>query len=542
MSAAKGSAKGSATAAGDAGGTEVAVDGGEGMLDAATLAAPADPSPHDAIGVHAGTRTGALVGDGPSQPLVPDGAPPAPAILSVAGLPEAPPRPAPGTPRPYHFPAVERRTLANGVRLVVAPVRKLPVVSVVAVVRAGATCDPAGAAGLAQLTARALTEGAADLDAVALTERIERLGATIDAGADWDAALVSMTTLAGRLEEAFALFADVLVRPGFPEREVERLKQERLADLLHQETEPRGLADDAFARAVYAHDSRYALAEGGSKRTVPTLGVAAVRRFHAERYRPGATTLVVAGDVDADAAAVLVERLLGGWTGEAAAVPAADDRPAADTRRVIVVAKPDAPQSEVRVGHVGVPRAHPDYFPLVVMNAILGGLFNSRVNLNLREVHGYTYGAHSGFDWRVQAGPFAVGSAVKSDVTDAAVREILAEVARIRDEPVGDDELSLATSYLDGVFPIRYETTSAIAGALANLEIYGLDATYFETYRDRVRAVTAADVQRVARERLRPDELQVVVVGDPATVRGPLAALGLGPLSVVDAEGRPVGA
>jgi zinc protease len=171
------------------------------------------------------------------------------------------------------------------------------------------------------------------------------------------------------------------------------------------------------------------------------------------------------------------------------------------------------------------------------MNAILGGLFNSRVNMNLRERHGYTYGAHSGFDWRAAAGPFVVSSAVQSNVTDKAVVEVLREVERIRDEAVADDELSLATSYLDGVFPIRYETTSAIAGALVNLVIFGLPDDYFDGYRERVRAVTAADVQRVAREHLRPDELQVVVVGDPAQVRDPLTALGLGPLSVLDAEG-----
>jgi zinc protease len=475
-------------------------------------------------------------------PLVQTEAPPAPAILRADRVPPPPPRPAPDAPRPYRFPAFERRTLSNGLRLVVAPVPKLPVVSVAAVVDAGATADPAGQDGVAALTAHAMTEGAGALDAVALTERIERLGATIDAGADWDAAVVSMTTLTQHLDEAFALFADVLVRPAFPEREVDRLRNERLADLMHLMTEPRGLAEDAFARATYSGASRYARPEGGDRRAVEGLTAEAVRAFHAARNRPAATTLVVAGDVTADAAAALVERTLGAWRGEAAApAPAAAaatlGRPAADTRRTVLVAKADAPQSELRVGHVGVPRTHPDYFPLVVMNAILGGLFNSRVNMNLRERHGYTYGAHSGFDWRAAAGPFVVSSAVQSNVTDKAVVEVLREVERIRDEAVADDELSLATSYLDGVFPIRYETTSAIAGALVNLVIFGLPDDYFDGYRERVRAVTAADVQRVAREHLRPDELQVVVVGDPAQVRDPLTALGLGPLSVLDAEG-----
>jgi zinc protease len=465
--------------------------------------------------------------------------------MSAATLPEGAPagggRPAPAPPRPYHFPPFERRTLPNGLRLVVAPVRKLPVVSAVAVVDAGATTDPDGGGrdGLALLTARALTEGTASLDAVAFTDRVERLGTAVDAGADWDASVVSMTALTHRFPEAFALFAEVLTSPAFAEREVERLKAERLAELLQLRAEPRGLADEMFARFVYAGSSRYARPDGGSEATVASLTREEVRRFHGARYCPTATTLVVVGDVSADEAERLAAARLGDWTGDAAPRPTVDDAPAARVRRVRLVVKEDAPQSELRVGHVAVPRRHPDYFPLTVMNAILGGLFNSRVNLNLREAHAYTYGAFSGFDWRVGAGPFAVSTAVKSDVTDAAVREVLREIDRMRAEPVSADELSLATSYLDGVFPIRYETTAAIASALANLVIYGLPEDYFDTYRERVRSVTAEQVLDAAQRHLHADELQVLVVGDPAVVRAPLAALGVGELTVHDAEGRP---
>jgi predicted Zn-dependent peptidase len=448
----------------------------------------------------------------------------------------APPRPSAAAPRPYQFPRFERRTLPNGLRLVVAPVHKLPVVSVVAILDAGAAADPAGQEGLSQLAARALTEGTASLDAVALAQRVERLGASLDAGADWDGAIVSLTTLARHVDEAFQLFADVLTRPVFPEREIERLKAERLADLMHLATEPRGLADEAFARALYAPDSRYALPEGGSRTSVPALSREAVAAFHAARYRPSATTLVVAGDLTADAAERLARQALGDWQGAAPARATVSDREAARERRTHFVAKRDAQQSELRVGHVGVPRTHPDYFPLVVMNAILGGLFNSRVNLNLREVHGYTYGAHSGFDWRVQAGPFVVASAVQSEHTAAAAQEVLKEIDRIRAEDVAAEELSLATSYLDGVFPIRYETTSAIAAALANLTLYGLPDDYFDAYRERIRAVTTADVRRVAEAHLDPERLQLLVAGDPGAVRAPLEALGFGPLLVHEPE------
>jgi zinc protease len=176
----------------------------------------------------------------------------------------------------------------------------------------------------------------------------------------------------------------------------------------------------------------------------------------------------------------------------------------------------------------------------MVMNAILGGLFNSRINLNLREVHGYTYGAFSTFDWRRQAGPFVVHTAVRSDATDASAREVLVEIDRIRSQPVGAEELSLATSYLDGVFPIRYETTSAIAAALATLVVHELPDDYFDEYRSNVRGVTIGDVQDVAARHLHPDALQMVVVGDPAAVRAPLDAMQFGPVMIYDPQGRPV--
>jgi zinc protease len=449
-------------------------------------------------------------------------------------------RPSPSEPRPYRFPSFEIRELPNGLRLVVAQVAKLPVVTALAVVDAGAVCDMPGLEGLAPITARALIEGTRSMDGGELTARVEALGTALDAGADWDSAVVQITALATNLPAAFALFGEVLMAPAFPEREIERLKAERLAELLQLRAEPRGLADETFNRVVYTEGSRYGRPEGGDETSVAAITRADVERFHRERYNPATTTLILAGDISADDAEALVERTLGGWLGGAQPAPTPDATPAVHMRRAHLVAKSDAAQSELRVGHVGVPRTHPDYFPVTVMNAILGGLFSSRINLNLREEHAYTYGAHSGFDWRRSAGPFIVSTAVQSDVTDAATREILFEIDRMRAEPVTDAELSLATSYLDGVFPIRYETTSAIAGALANMIIYGLPEDYFSTYRERIRAVTTEQVLAAARDHLHADALQLVVVGDPAQVRAPLEALGFGPLTVYDTEGHEV--
>ncbi len=449
-------------------------------------------------------------------------------------------RPLPGESRPYAFPRFERRTLSNGLGLVIAPLPKLPVVTLLALADAGAVTDRPGEEGLAVLTARMLSEGAGGRDGTALTEDVERLGTAIDASADWDAALVRLTVLSSRLPEAMALLADVLMAPALPAREVERLKAERLAELLQLRAEPRGLADETLDRAVYAAGARYALPVGGTEHSVSSLTPEAVAGCYAARYHPGAVTLVVAGDAETAAVERLAETTFGTWRGVTRGEIANPDRRTPDGRRVHVVTKPGAPQSELRIGHVGIPRTHPDYFPVVVMNAILGGVFSSRINLNLREVHGYTYGAHSGFDWRRWAGPFAAETAVQQDVTADAVREVLFEIDRMRETPVAPSELSLATSYLDGVFPIRFETTDAVATALANLVLYGLPGDYYDSYRANVRAVTADRVLGAARAHLHPDRLQLVVVGDADRVRAPLERMAIGPVTVADDRGEPI--
>lgn len=446
-------------------------------------------------------------------------------------------RPASGMAREYQFPAHERITLENGITVLVASVRRLPVVSVLARIDAGAMSDPAGRDGVALLTGHALAEGTTSLDGADLADRFERLGAALEPDADWDHASLGTTVLAIRLPAAVRLIADVLRRPAFPDREIDRLRGERQAELLQQQAEPRGLADEMFARFIYASSSRFSRPDGGTPESVAALTSAAVRDFHDARYRPPGVTLTFAGDIGVEEAVALAREAFGEWEGASAPPPVLDAAPARLTRAVHLVAKADAPQSELRVGHVGLPRAHPDFFPTSVMNAILGGLFNSRINLNLREAHAYTYGASSGFAWHRAAGPFAVSSAVRSDVTTDALREILGELERMQETSVSEEELSLATSYLAGVFPIRFETTAAIASALANLALFKLPHDFFDTYRARIREVGISDVQRVAQMHLHREALQIVVVGDPAITVEPLQKLDAGPVQTYDAEG-----
>jgi zinc protease len=449
-------------------------------------------------------------------------------------------RPKPGPPRSYQFPRFERRRLENGLEIVVASVSKLPLATVAVLVDAGAVCDSQGREGTAQLVAKLLLEGTDKSDGAELTERFERLGATVEGQADWDAAAVTMTALTEHLPAAFDLLGEVLRTPAFRPREVARLKAERTAELLQLRAEPRGLADELFSRFLYTAQSRYARPEGGDEDSVDAIMREHLLAFYDARYVPGGTTIIAAGDVSVDEVEAMVRRAFGDWQGGAPERVVSDDLPARQDRAVHIIAKSDAPQTELRLGHVGIPRNHPDFFPVNVMNAVLGGLFNSRINLNLREAHAYTYGAFSAFEWRRQAGPFVVSTAVRSDITDAAAKEILIEIDRMRAEAIAPDELSLATSYLDGVFPIRFETTAAIAAALSVLVIHRLPEDYYDTYRDRVRAMTVEQILQAAQRYLHPESLQLVAVGDPSAIKGPLAKLGFNMTTVYDVLGKPI--
>jgi zinc protease len=444
-------------------------------------------------------------------------------------------RPKPGPPRSYRFPQFKDETLPTGVRLITAPVTKLPLATVLVLVNAGSTNEPRGKEGVAALTAAALLEGTTRFDGAELAEKFEQLGTSLESGADWDSAFLKITVLSSKLEEATKLLGEAISSPIFPEREIERLKAERLAEILQLETEPRGLADEKFSEFLYDDESRYSRPDEGSSASVSSLTRGDVDQFYRSNYNSGGTTVIIAGDISSENAKNLVIEAFGKWPNGSSRDQPLSGKARRNRKSTHIVNKPDAPQSELRVGHVGLPRKHPDFFPTLVMNAVLGGLFGSRINLNLREAHGYTYGASSFYDWRRGPGPFVVSTAVESEVTAPALREILTEIDRIRDERISAEELSLAVDYLEGVFPIRYETTAAIASALATLAIYDLNPDYYDSYRSNIHNVSEDAVLRAAKTHLHPDLLQTVIVGDAATVRGSLADNSLGEVTVHNA-------
>jgi len=447
--------------------------------------------------------------------------------------------PQPGPPRPYHFPHVARRTLDNGLRLLVAENHNAPLVSVRALIRSGADYDTPELAGLASLTAELLDEGAGTRDAVRLAEDLGLLGASLGSGADWDASYVSVDSLSRTFDEAFAIFADVNRKPMLPEASLERVRAERLMELLQQRDEPGAIAGKRFSHLIYGSGT-YGNTVIGNPDSVARIAIDDVRRYYATHYVPNNGTIVIAGDVETDHVFDAASRLFADWT--AVELP---ERPQItpkrfESSRIYLIDRPTAVQSEIRIGHIGIARSTEDYFPLSVMNALLGGVFNSRINLNLREKHGYTYGARSMFAFRRQAGPFVVSAPVRNEVTRESVTEVLSELRRIRTGDVETMELEDTKNYLMGSFPSTVQTSTDIAGRLVDMELYDLPTNYFDRYRENIGAVSKHDVEHVAEKYIDPEKVIIVIVGNASQIREPLGSLGM-PIHELDIEGMAIG-
>jgi zinc protease len=449
-------------------------------------------------------------------------------------------RPEPGAPRAYEFPPVTGHRLANGLSILIADLPGRPLVSATMTIVGGAAEERAEQAGATVLAARALTEGTADYDAIALVEASERLGASLHAEAGWDALHVGVDVAAERLAPALELVAEVVLRPTFPEGEVDRLRDERLNDLLQARADPRRRVEEAFVGTIYAPESPYHRPSGGTRETVERLTAKGLRDVYERLLDPGRATLVIGGDLGDQNVLALVERLFGEWTRRAPSAAASGvSGPAAivDTgstvgRVVRVIHRPGSVQTEIRIGHRGLPRRIDDFHAVSVMAAILGGLFNSRLNMKLREEKGYTYGAGAGFDMRRGAGPFSARAAVNTDVTVPAILDTLAELDRMRDASVTDAELVAARDFLIGVFPLRFETAGAVVGALGSLAVHGLDVDELVGYRKQIEAVDIDAIAAAARTHLHVDEAAIVLVGDVDAFGPALEAAGLGPIAI----------
>ena len=458
------------------------------------------------------------------------------ALPAAAQTPFPTTAPRPGAAAAVAPPAPVARKLANGLTVLYVRRPEVPTVQATLVVRgAGATDDPAASPGLASFTAGMLDEGAGGRSALQLADALDLLGAQLSTGSAWDAAQVNLYSLRDNFPAALRLMADVVARPDFPEREVARVRDERLTALLRSRDDPSTIANNAFPALVYGGQHPY----GRFATTEATRGLdrERVRAFHAARYRPQSSTLILVGDVDPAALQPVVESAMGAWraTGAAPASSAAAlTVPTIGRSVVYLIDKPGAAQSEIRVGHPGVARDNPDFFSLQVLNTLLGGAFTSRLNQNLRETHGWSYGARSGYAMRLGAGPFTAQAGVMTGATDSAVVEFIRELNRIRAEPVSADELDKAKRYVALGFPQTFETNPQVASQLAALVTYGIDPSFFSSYVQRVMAVSADDVRRVANEYVRPGNSVIVVVGDRSKVEAGLRAANLGTVEIRD--------
>jgi predicted Zn-dependent peptidase len=430
----------------------------------------------------------------------------------------------------FAIPPMEHFTLSNGLSVVLLEKHQVPIVQLNLLVRAGSVMDPGGKAGLANMTASMMMEGAGTRSALALADAIDYLGVSISSTSGQHAMAVRLHAPVSRLDSALTLFADVALRPTFPADELARKKRERLTTMLQWRDEPRVLATIALNRALYGSQHPYGVPSIGNEQTLQFITRADCERFHGAWFHPNNATLIVVGDVHMVDIQRKLESAFGSWKPGNAVAPALPPMEQVSSRSVILVDKPGAPQTEIRIGRIGVSRVTPDYFQLTVMNTILGGSFTSRLNNNLREEHGYTYGAGSSFDFRPLPGPFVAGAAVQTGVTDKALTEFMKELNSIR-EPVGAQELKRGKNYVALSFPGEFQRVDQIAGQLEELMTYNLPDSYFNTYISNLLVVNAADVQRVARATIDPERVVVVLAGDRSTIEEPVKALNLGTIT-----------
>ncbi|MDQ6737347.1 MAG: insulinase family protein [Gemmatimonadota bacterium] len=445
-----------------------------------------------------------------------------------------------GPPPSLHLPPVAVRELPNGLKILVVERHELPMADFVLLVPGGgATANPADHAGLADLAASMLTGGTKTRDALQVSDQAAYLGISLSSSSAWDAAMVRMSTPTAQLDSALALFADVVINPTFPATEFARVKTERLTALLQLKDRGPAIATLVYPTILYGKDNPYGRSPIGTDASVQSLTAADLASFYASHYAPNGSTLIVVGDVTPAEIERKVRNAFGAWARRSVpAVTAGPGLPAPATT-IYLIDKPSAAQSSFRIGSAGVPRNTPDYFPLTVINTTLGGSFTSRLNQDLREDKGYTYGASSAFDMRKYGGPFTASAEVVSAKSDSALIEFMKQLRAIRDT-IPQTELSKTKRYIQLELPSNFETNGGIAGQLAGVALYGLPLDYYNHVVADIGAVTQAQAQQAAVRYIDPAHLTVLIVGDRKSIEAPIRALNIGPIVFLDSNGNPV--
>jgi len=436
----------------------------------------------------------------------------------------------------FEIPIPYQTTLENGLRLVIFEHDRLPLVSYRLAFHSGDIHDPADSTGLTSAVTSMLTEGTAEYTSLQLAEKTERLGASISASSSDDFTIVAASSLSLYSSEILHLMAEVVLRPVFPEGELDLYRRNTIENLRFQRSQPSFLAGEQAARLIYCNHPYSKVSPKAAD--VEKLTRESLLNFHAARFIPDNAIFIVVGDVKRDDIVAEVGELFGDWQSGAEMSADFANPPVRTSRSLTIVDRPGSAQANIVLTNLGIKRSDPDYFPLLVMNQILGAGASSRIFMNLREEKGYTYGAYTRLECKKHAGEFEATAEVRTAVTGDSLKEFFFELQRIRDDKVADTELEDAKNFLTGVFPIRAETQEGLTNLIVNQHLYGLPADYLQTYRDHIDAVTVDDVLRVAQKHVRPDEVAIVIVGDAADVL-PQAVEYSSNVEIFDTDGHP---
>lgn len=464
-------------------------------------------------------------------------------LLSLFAAPivfaQAPDRSKPpelGPPPALKVPAIQHLKLSNGIAVTLIEKPQVPLVDIVLQVKAGTATDPQDKIGLASLTLAMLDEGAGTRNALQIADEIEFLGASLSTGAGFHVSTVSLHTPLARLDGALAIMADVALRPTFPGEELDRQRKQRLTALAQAHDNPNAIASVLYNRMLFGEQHPYGQRTGGVEKTLRAFTVQDLKNFHATYFVANHAQFIVVGAVNAKTILPKLEASFGKWkAGKAAALMTIAEAKQVADRQIYLVDKPGAAQSVIRIGRLGVARMTPDYYAITVMNTILGGSFTSRLNQNLRETHGYAYGASSGFAFNQLPGAFTAAASVQTDATDKALVEFMKELNNIRGE-ITDEEMTRAKNYEALSYPGNFQTSGQIAGELSELVTYGLPDTYFNTYVTDILAVSKAQVQAAAQKYVDPAKVAIIVVGDRANIEAGIRALNLGQVNLLTIE------
>lgn len=443
--------------------------------------------------------------------------------------------------RPYSVPKVDVQTLPNGIRIAVIERRSLPIITARIQVDAGAVREPAAKAGLAVLTAALLSEGTRDLTGAQIAEKMGDIGAQYSTGATFGAAAATLTSLSNVFPTALNLAATTVMNPAFSEADFSRVRAASIAGYERSMSQGANVASRIFTKSVYDSTTPYSRINSGTKASLSTITRDDVLQWHRSMYAPALTTILIVGDITPAQARSAVEKAFAGWSVAAPALAPLANRPmSVSGTRVVLVDRPGSVQSSIAIGQAVPAWDSPDYFAILGTQQVLGGAFGARINMNLREKHGWTYGAFANYNPLSGVGTFFINSEVRTGATDSAVFESVKEIRRIASEEVPAAELADQMTNVVASFPSSIQTVQGLMNRLANVFTYGLPLDFYSSYRERLSALKSQDIARVGKSILTPNDITVVVVGDLKAIEAPIRALNLGSVDVVDVDGNKV--